>query len=165
MQAEDVRSDEALRELVLRAFENITGLSNRIDGEYLEKLFNIFHLMYPVLDEAKKNPPANASQRMRDLLRTIVYENEESTDVAHKDGAEDKEEDDMDDNGNFEDNNEDDDDDGNDGEDGEDGEDEEEGEDGKDGEDNDNDSDDSDDDDEDEEEDGKGDGDKRKTNR
>ena len=151
MQAEDVRSDEALRELVLRAFENITGLSNRIDGEYLRQLFDIFHLMYPVLDEAKKNPPANASQRMRDLLQNIVNEDENSTGVARKDSAEDQEEDDKDDNGNVENNNEDDSEDGDD------------GDHRTDGVDNDDDSDDSDDDDD--EGDVEGDDDKTKTNR
>ena len=79
MQAEDVRSDEALRELVVRAFDNITGLSDQISEGYLSRFFNIFHLMYPVLDEAKKNPPTNASQKMRDLLQNIVDEGETST--------------------------------------------------------------------------------------
>ena len=71
MQAEDVRSDEALRELVVRAFDNITGLSDQISEGYLSRFFNIFHLMYPAPNEAKKNPPKNASQNMRDLLENI----------------------------------------------------------------------------------------------
>ena len=35
MQAEEVRSDEALRELVGRALDNITGLSDQISEGYL----------------------------------------------------------------------------------------------------------------------------------
>ena len=39
MQAEDVRADGPLRELVVQAFENITGLASQIDEEYLQRLF------------------------------------------------------------------------------------------------------------------------------
>ena len=54
MQAEDVRSDEALRELVVRAFDNITGLSDQISERYLSRFFNIFHLMYTETSGAQK---------------------------------------------------------------------------------------------------------------
>lgn len=88
MQAEDVRADGPLRELVVQAFENITGLASQIDEEYLQRLFNFFRLMYPVLDEAKKNPPSNASQHMRELLQNIVDEDETSMTGGHEDDYE-----------------------------------------------------------------------------
>ena len=84
MQTEDIRSDEALRELVVRAFDNITSLSDQIDEQYLTALFRIFQVVHPVLDEAKKNPPPNASQKMRDLLQNIVDEDETSTAPAQE---------------------------------------------------------------------------------
>ena len=96
MQAEDVRADGPLRELVVQAFENITGLASQIDEEYLQRLFNLFRLMYPVLDEAKKNPPSNASQHMRELLQNIVDEDETSTTGAHEDSVEGNEDQDKD---------------------------------------------------------------------
>ena len=88
MQAEDVRTDEVLRELVVLAFENITGLSSQIDAEPLQRLFNIFHLMYPVLDEAKKHPPKNVSEKMRALLQNVFDEDETSMTGVHEDDYE-----------------------------------------------------------------------------
>ena len=96
MQAEDVRTDEVLRELVVLAFENITGLSSQIDAEPLQRLFNIFHLMYPVLDEDKKHPPKNVSEKMRALLQNVFDEDETSTTGAHEDSIEGNEDQDKD---------------------------------------------------------------------
>ena len=76
MGVENVRNDKQLRGLVLRAFESITDLSDRIEQGYLTSLFNIFNIMYPVLDEAKNNPPENVSENMRKLLQDVVQQDE-----------------------------------------------------------------------------------------
>ena len=76
MDAENVRDDEHLRGLVVQAFDNITGLSDRVEKGYLASLFDIFNVMYPVLEEARKNPPAGASDNMRKLLQDVVQQDE-----------------------------------------------------------------------------------------
>lgn len=98
MGTENVRDDEELRGLVLQAFENITDLSDRVGQEYLTPLFDIFNIMYPVLDEARNNPPENASENMLKLLQDAEQEDEGLEDNSSDNNGGDDDNGDADDN-------------------------------------------------------------------